>query len=286
MGGLVMSIRKLLFVSIVILVVSGGLGAPALAQSIFLEPHTEEGIYFEYLKPSISGFDFTGTSFTGFLSSRARISETLSMRVELPITHFEDQNDDFYAYFGLEESHTEIGNIYLGVEPGPWDQGLQGEFGLRFPTFNGDGVASLVGTLSDPIERLDAFASDVLPIYLGGNYRSEGKNGFKMFFNDTATTEIYTDDTENTDVFVIHSIQMYYESRKFSAGMGLSGNIVVTGDSGGPGDRSIYQLGVFASGNFGVVRPGLQIRIPLDDDMKDVQEDPTFSLSLTIVPGS
>ena len=51
---------------------------------------------------------------------------------------------------------------------------------------------------------------------------------------------------------------------------GLSGVMILTEDDLDLGDRTIHQLHAGASLDLGALRPGIQVRRPLDEDLEDV----------------
>ena len=68
-----------------------------------------------------------------------------------------------------------------------------------------------------------------------------------------------------------------YERGRVTAGAQLSGRLIVTSGGGDLGDRTVNQLGFFGRLRFGSVIPGLELRVPLGDDL-----DPDYILVLRI----
>jgi hypothetical protein len=64
------------------------------------------------------------------------------------------------------------------------------------------------------------------------------------------------------------------------SGGGITGRMITTGDAGGFDERSFHQFGFFANYSFGSLMPGFQIRFPLDDNIRAMGVNPTYSLSL------
>jgi hypothetical protein len=50
---------------------------------------------------------------------------------------------------------------------------------------------------------------------------------------------------------------------------GFTGRANLSAEDADYGERSVHQLGFAASAGLGNVRPGVHIRLPLDDDLKD-----------------
>lgn len=65
-----------------------------------------------------------------------------------------------------------------------------------------------------------------------------------------------------------YSAQLGYEARTFSASAGLTGRANLS-EEGNFGERSTHQLGLAANLGLGKVRPGVHIRLPLDQDTRE-----------------
>jgi len=252
-------------------------GAPALAQSIFLEPNSIPAVHLEALRPAHSEVNFTNPSFGYFLSARFKTGENFGLKFELPVMHYAVQ--DYQGYSA--ESRTGVGNPYLGVEVGSARTGIQGEFGFRIPVVDRDNEAAQMGMLVDPVERLEAFTRDFLPIYAGLSYRYRSDNGLALMLRGVPVLWAYIGDgSSDNEIFLLHSAQIWYETEKVGVGAGFSGRLLATGDASGFGDRTLYQFGFFANYQFGNFMPGFQMRFPLDKDLKDSGLSPSYSLSV------
>jgi hypothetical protein len=257
----------------------------AQAQSIFLEPNGQGSIHLEALRPGIPLINLSNTSFAYFLSGQIQMGEGLQIRAEVPFMYY--KLDDKQQYYEPQtEAQTDFGNPYLGLNVGNPDNGLQGEFGIRVPVIDNNSEVTEIGILTDPVERMEAFVPDLLPIYLGGNYRYRSSNGFGMRLRMVPVFWLWVNDRSDADpeVFVQYSAQAWYEDKKVGVGGGFSGRVILTEDELDIGERTFHQFGFFANYTFGSVMPGFQVRFPLDGNLKDERWPgsigPSYSLSI------
>ncbi|MEN8006973.1 MAG: hypothetical protein ABFS42_08150 [Candidatus Krumholzibacteriota bacterium] len=282
--------KRLIFSAILLIGFSGLIleTESARAQSIFLEPNSGAAVQLEALRPNFAGLNLTNTSFTLFLSSRIKVGEDLQVRAEVPFSYF--KRDEYYdPYLGNNvqpsQGENSIGNPYLGLEFGKSDNGFKGEAGIRIPVLADFNTASAIGTATDPVERMEAFADELLPIYFGANYNYKSRSGFAMRIRLVPVFWLYLNNTggsRNNDIFALYSAQAWYEEGKVGVGGGFSGRVITTGDASGFGNRSLHQFGFFANYSFGQYMPGFQVRFPLDSDLKDSGMNPSYSLSIGI----
>ncbi len=286
--------KKLIFTAI-LLIGSAGLFLEtdsARAQSIFLEPNTEGGIHLEALRPSFDNVNLNNTSFSFYLSARIEVGRDLQLRAELPYITFKEDDPRYYYdpyvgyyYYQSPGSGDSFGNPYLGLDFGKSNNGFQGEVGFRMPVAQDYNNALDLGMATDPVERLEAYVSDLLPLYFGANYRYKSKSGFGMRLRMVPVFWLYLNNTSNNsdnDVFVLYSAQAWYENEKVGVGGGFSGRYITTGHGHDFGDRSLHQFVFFGNYSFGKIMPGFQVRFPLDSDLKDNGMNPSFSLSIGV----
>ncbi len=284
---------KILTVLAILLVAFAGLTletGSARAQSIFLEPNSGGGIHLEALRPSFENLNLGNTSFAFYLSGRVVVGQNLRLKAELPFIYFkEDEGEYYYDQNGFfvqpPKSGESFGNPYVGLEFGEPEKGFQGEVGFRVPVVQNSDLATAIGMLTDPVERLEAFGSELLPLYFGGNYRYKSNTGFGMRLRMVPVFWLYLADSNNSnnnDVFVLYSAQAWYEIEKIGVGGGFSGRVIATGDDDGFGERSLHQFGFFANFAFGRIMPGFQVRFPLDSDLKDYGMNTSYSLSIGV----
>ena len=255
----------------------------APAQSIFLEPNNMGSVHLEALRPGFGGVNLSNLSFALFLSGRFQVGEALQIRGEIPyMTYKVDPTDHYWGQSSGSEGKNAIGNPYVGLDVGSSQKGTQGEFGFRLPVVKDTSGAEREGSATDPVERMEAFIPEILPLYLGVNYRHRSSNGFALRLRLVPVFWFYVGSgSQDTDLFFLYSAQAWYETEKVGVGGGFSGRAIATGDEDGFGERSLHQFGFFANYAFGSFLPGFQIRIPLDQDLRDYLV-PAYSISVGV----
>lgn len=240
------------------------------AQSIWLDRQHDKTIAVEVLIPNFSEENTTTSAWATFLSLRAPLSKNLNLVGELPIAH----NSFEFRFFGsrISESETAIGNPYLGLEIKGQDAPIFAEVGLRLPLAPEENVGVLGGLYSD-VDRLEAFMPKMLPITAMLNFRQKTWGGMFLRLRGGASLLINTgaeeNDFDDTETFIGYSAQLGYESEPVSVIGGFTGRANLTQEDANYGERSVHQLGFAASFGLGNVRPGVHLRLPLDEDLKD-----------------
>jgi hypothetical protein len=252
----------------------------ARAQSTLLEPNNGAAIHLEILRPNAHGVDISNTSFAFFLSGRVQMGGDLFLRAELPFVNYKEESS--LDWWRSSENDSQFGNPYLGLDVGNPDNGFQGEFGVRVPVVSNFTETAAAGSSADYIERFESFLPDLLPIYMGVNYRLKTDNGFGMRLRMVPVFWLWVGDRSNSDndLYLMYSGHAWYENEKVGVGGGISGRFLGTGDADGFDQRSLHQFGFFANYTFGSVMPGFQIRFPLDDGIRRRGVNPTYSLSI------
>lgn len=253
----------------------GFLPASAIAQSLWTDQRADKSLTLELLKP-----DFDGPDNTTFATSVAVMSLRLTVG---PRVHFVGEVP--FAHFGADvgfggQSENGLGNPYLGLEVRSSDSRVFGEFGLRLPIAPRN-EATFVGFLTE-LDRWEGFLRDRLPVSAVFNYRYRAPAGFVTRLRLGPSVWIDAgDDADESELLVVYSGQAGYEGRTVSLLAGLSGRMIVTESDINVGERTLHQLGLALTLGGGRVRPGAQLRIPLDQDLTDVL-DAVFGLSLTV----
>jgi hypothetical protein len=71
----------------------------------------------------------------------------------------------------------------------------------------------------------------------------------------------------DSELFLDYGIHGGYETERASFGMVFNGRALVTESGGSLGERTVHELGLGGSMTFGRFRPGVIVRLPLDDDL-------------------
>lgn len=262
-----------ILVALVLLATLGGT-VSASAQSLWLEPQTGKGVVLEILRPGIKDADLTFFSRTYYLTGRFAAGEKATFLVEVPYAHVAGNNYDV--------SESGFGNIYLGGEIGPRTSGFRFDFGVRIPTVPADNnTLSVAGAFSDYVDRAEAFVPEVFTGLMALRYRHLARSGFGL---DVRMAPVVWFDTsgersDGTEGWLLMSIQTWAELEKLALGLGYSNRILLTEDDRSLQERTLEQVVFFANLRFGAWRPGLQVRLPLDEDLQEAL-DPTVALSV------
>jgi len=247
------------------------------AQSIWVNQGQGKVIAIEFLKPNFDGEDnSTFATSAIFLSGRFPISSEMIFVAELPFSHIGSKDFD--------ESESSIGNPYIGVEIRKEGKPFFTELGLRPPLApdDKDGAQS-VGVVTD-FDRAEAFGNKVFTITGKGNYYRKAASNMVVRLRVGPTLFLDTGNGNfvgETELLLDYNAQVGYEGAQISLLGGFTGRLVVTQEDSDFGERTIHQLGAAASLNLGTVRPGIHVRLPLDNDLKDTI-DFVYGLNLGI----
>jgi len=246
---------------------------PAAAQDIL--PTPSRGVW---LESSYTEFDGEGVKFptsVTFLSGRFPLSGQTSLVADLPFSHSNIE------IAGESESSTVFGNPYLGLEYAASPR-LTVEFGTRLPLTSADeeSTADVMAALANPL-RVEAWVTDIVPVTLAANFTQDVAPNFSVRTRIGATAFQYTGDAEDVDTegAVDYGVAGTYTSGNARFGAGLNGRWWATAEGGDFAENTLHTLGLSADVRVGGVRPGLSLRLPLDEDYREVVKG---SLAVTL----
>ncbi len=235
------------------------LAGPARTQSVWLSRPEAGSIDIEFLKPDLAGADnqtflSSGTFITGrFVSSR------LILVGELPLAH---------SGFEGVDSQTAIGNPYVGLEVYNPAAAFMAELGLRIPVMNENKTgAARLGAVADA-DRSEAFASNVWTFTAKFNYLKRSPTNLVLRLRAGPSFFLLTDGANDTEWFLDYGGQLGYDGPAFFVLGGVTGRYFASGD-GDLAERTIHHLVGSLGFKVGRIRPGVELRLPLDEDMKD-----------------
>jgi hypothetical protein len=273
------SIRTIpVYCGIIVLLAFSSLGA----QSIWQDYTTREGFAIEFLKPNYAEEeDFSFLTSVTFLSGRFPIARNIIFSGELPFSYV---NWDIPQGPDLGAKQT-FGNPYFGIEFNLRQAPLFFELGVRAPlTANMEdenGEATLNGGLTAFVDRAEAFAPDAIPVTGFINYIVSTRTGFSLRLRGGPSFWIASGDREESETFLLYSAQIWYETGIIRFGGGFSGRYITTLEDADFGERSMHQLTFGLDIILGTLKPGVYIRIPLDEEYKEVIKT-VFMISLGI----
>jgi hypothetical protein len=245
--------------------------SPLRAQSIWQDFTSWESLTIEILKPNYA--DDEDVSFLTsviFLTGRFPISRVLGFSTELPFSYI---NWDIPQGPDLGAKQT-FGNPYFGIEYHVRQASMFFEVGVRAPLTakidSENGEATLNGAITDFVDRAEAFATDAIPVTGFLNYIVSTRTGFSLRLRGGPSFWIKQGDREESETFILYSVQIFYETGALRLGGGLSGRYIASLEDGSFDERSMHQLTFCLDFYLGALRPGFYIRIPMDEDLKDV----------------
>ncbi len=256
--------------------------SPMEAQSIWQDYTSWEGITIEFLKPNyVEDEDLSFLTSVTFLSGRFPISRSIVFSGELPFSYI---NWDIPQGPDLGAQKT-FGNPYFGLEFHLRRAPLFFELGARAPLTAGiedeNGEATLTGAFTDFVDRAEAFATDAVPVSGFVNYILSTRTGFSLRLRGGPAFWIASGDREESETFILYSAQIWYETGMVRFGGGFSGRYSASMEEGTFGERSMHQLTFGLDLILGMFRPGVYIRIPLDEEYKEMISS-VFGISLGI----
>ncbi|MEO6462490.1 MAG: hypothetical protein ABIP29_05390 [Candidatus Eisenbacteria bacterium] len=263
--------------ALVLLVALGGLAPAACAQSIWLDRVSPRTIHLEGAKPFLEGDRDGFFTTTWFLSTRLPLGERLAFVGELPFATAKTAFD--LPTFGLfEASSSAIGNPYLGIETRPASgRGSRFELGVRLPAASDNEFATATGAATD-VDRWEAFFPDIIVLRSTFHWRDDvvGKPGIDVRLGPA----LWLADGlgGNAEIFAHYGLQFLYHGTEARAGAGIGGRWLLTG-GGDLGASSVHQVEAAADFLPGRVRPGVTLRIPLEDNGIDL----ALGLTLNVV---
>jgi hypothetical protein len=247
-------------------------GAEAAQAQSYLMPQTpEKGIWLEATHPEVKAFgdvDLTVASSAWFLSGRHPLTSRLAGVAEVPFAY---GNVDISGAPALEGKSV-FGNPYVGVEFALNDR-VTFEGGARFPitTADEESFGDVVGVLADMM-RMEAFMIDVVPISAAATLRHTLASGLGLRARGGVTSVVWTGDSDlgESFTFMDYGVFAQYPVSMVRFGAGVAGRWNVTEDEGGFSENSLHHVGLSADYAIGRFRPGVNVRVPLDKEYRDL----------------
>jgi hypothetical protein len=240
---------------------------PLNAQEILMPAGPEKGVWVEMSHPSFedAGPQVTTASSLWYLGARYAVTPRFRAIVDVPFS---------YAKFSDvpgTEGGSALGNPYLGAEFVAVPQ-LVFDLGARLPFHRHKekaDAACLVAMMSDPM-RAEAFAEDWVPVSGGMSYAQTAPSGIGVRARAGATGLFYTGSETGVDpeLWVDYGAFGTYPVSIARFGLGVSGRWFASEEEGDFAENSLHQLGLTADVAVAGVRPGVALRLPLDEDWR------------------
>lgn len=182
----------------------------------------------------------------------------------------------FGLYFPEDDTNTDnetsIGNILIGLkinDLGVKSNKLIGEFGLRLPIAPDDEHKALALNGYSNFSRFEAFLNDFWTLSFKGTYQKSLTDVSDILFSAGGDFLINTDSDNDSEAFLDLSIFYKTHFNDFMFGAGFLEKILMTDDSDFS-NRAIEQIGAAAVYDNGKWKPGVSLRIPIEDDIGDI----------------
>jgi len=245
-------------------------------QSLWIPRDRDQSVLLEILKPGLEYIDEDTFTAAFFLDGRFALGPNVFLVGEIPFSRFAG---DYYFFVGSpHRSEAAPGKVYLGVEIRGSESPFFGEFGVRLPTSDENEFgANLTGSGSDRARV--AFGANNVSVHAAVNLREVSASGIAARLRLGTILLLPTESNSpsplpfitsppflgrTTELLGVYAWQIGYERRVVRVGGALSGMILFTDDRGNLGERSTNQLEFHSDFGPWRVRPGIELRLPLD----------------------
>jgi hypothetical protein len=139
-----------------------------------------------------------------------------------------------------------------------------------------DVLGAIVVGVAGEIERMEAFRPETLGLYASGTYTRPLVSGLSL--RARGGYALLTGEGSPEESVLGYTGQLWYRAHRADLGAGVTGRWAITQDDPGA-DVAIHQAILAGGYSFGRVRPGIQLRFPLDGAI-DAMTGFTAGLSL------
>ena len=253
-----------------VLICSMGLSSADLrAQAISLRGKPGNWVSGEFFRPSYeSQGSVKLSSWILLLGVKANISERVALLAELP---YANGKLNFSSnFFSNDRSQSAIMNPYIGLEFLSRRQKTSFEVGVRLPVADEDkALAAQAGILSD-LDRFDAFIPNILAINGLLHVNSVSSGGFAFRLHAGPNFWVLTDTNngveDGVELLLKYAGELGYDTEQLSLSAGISGLLIATESDLDLSERTLHQFIAAVTVGLGNVRPGIQFRLPLDEN--------------------
>lgn len=214
----------------------------------------------EAMIPSLENFTTIDAPSASYLIySRFSVGNNIWLTASLPVSHFKNKSADI--------SETSIGNAYIGGRFGSsHSNGINFETGVYLPLAKNDAEGLATGIISD-INNLSRYLPETTTLTGRLRYYRDSDSGF--IIRAGAGPDILIPKSGESELFVAYYGQFLYRVNTLTLGAGLTATSIVTEKNLSFGDRTNSNIGIMSSLDFGGIRAGAYLRLPLDDEVND-----------------
>lgn len=246
------------------------------AQSYHLPATPTKGLWGEAAYANLVDLDQSFPSTFWFVGGRLPLAPAIRAVADVPFAHSRTRFDG-----GPRETSTVLGNPYLGLEY--TTRGFTVETGLRLPlnTIDSESTADVVGALGD-FQRSESFLDEIVPISGGLTYQHRLARGAILQGRTGVVGIFHTgDDDLGDEALIDYGVLGILPVGAARLGLSFYGRWNATQDEGTFSDNSVHHLGLSADTRVRGVRPGISVRLPIDDTYDEVL-DSTIGLYLQV----
>lgn len=230
------------------------------AQSLLLEQENVSYVGFELLKPHFPHSYNNGlTTLSIYASVRYKVSEQTAVVAEIPYAHWDPKSSSY-------DSEAQAGNIYLGLEHLNVTSGSGTELGIRLPTagHSDTGRATRVSAYSD-LNRWEGAYDELWAIQAAFNFRFVNQKGMRFRLRVGPYLFIPTNGAD-TELMGLYAVHAYRLGEKGQVTVGFSGRMLMTEAGPDLAGRTFHQFDMGGSLYLQRLRPGVNVRVPLDSN--------------------
>lgn len=241
----------------VLLLVLAVAASPSIAgaQSFWMPRSTTRAVWIEALHPLFDVADEQITTGTVFVGYRGPLDSRTTIVAELCAARF--------GASGAADAFV-VGNPYVGLEYPLPETPLFFEFGVRPSIVDTDEpLANATGLLSD-VNRWEGFF-DATSFQLGINARRTTASGLMWRARVAPVAMVFSGfGQEEWDGYLLYAVQAGLERPSFRAGVALCSRTLVF-EEGSFGERTMTQADLHLDFGSGTLRPGIDVKLPLDE---------------------
>ena len=238
------------------------------AASIFAQAQ-KSIVSVEVVKSDVDFYEkTTAMTSTTFLSGSLPINNKLTSFGELPFVHF-NIDEKGYPY----DSQNRLGNPYVGLVY--HEANVNTQLGMRLPLVSdiensSDSYALNYGQYANYINRMGAFLHKRFPVYASVEYIDQEFEDIDIQVYNGLTALFAQSDAYDHELFWNYNIAAGFSKDKFAFMIGWGGFMLLTDDDLSFTKRNLNQAEIGVQYDFGDVRPGVSLRVPVDKDYSDM----------------
>jgi hypothetical protein len=243
----------------------------SLGGSMWAEHNSKSTLSVEVVRPSYGyGEPFTITSSAMYLTLELVATPAVAFTLEIPAAYANLKRDPYsyedasYAEYMKQQEGLTLGNPYFGIRWNNRSRSVHCELGIAAPVASSSkDYAILVGQSAD-FDRFYSFVPDVTTVRGAVDYRFRATSG--IFLQVAGGGFLLAPDQGDPELFGQYGAFVGADDDVVTVKGGITGIIWTTVSGPNFSERTWHQLGLEADLKMGDFRPGLEVRVPLDEE--------------------